>query len=1157
MGALQDYLRGMAVVHATGEAVEETSYYGQVETLLNTIGGRLSPKILCVLTTRNRGAGVPDGGLFLASNAVEKAGREALTARVPERGVLEAKGPAKAVQRIARTQQVQRYLNRYGKVLVTTYREFLLVSLDKDGQPVEGEVFTLASDEPTFWSLANSPSQVTPDLEEHFEDYLKRVLLGDAPLSQPADLAWFLAAYAREGRRRLDTAGAKNLRALKTLRRALEEGLGLRFEGAKGEGFFRSALVQTLFYGIFAAWVVWSESVPAGSTSRFSWRSAQWTLKVPMVRVLFQQLATPATLPVGLDEVLDWTEDALARVDRDLFFEGFESGDAVQYFYEPFLEAYDPELRRQLGVWYTPPEVVRYMVERVHQALREDLGLELGLADDNVHVLDPCTGTGSFLVETVNTIARVLQERHGDALVAQDAKAAALRRVYGFELLPAPFVVAHLNVGLTLERLGAPLVNDERAKIYLTNALTGWSEREQQTPLPFPEFEEERDAAAEVKRVEPILVVIGNPPYNGFAGVSGSEEGGLVEPYKRGLAETWDITKNKLDDLYIRFFRIAERRIAEQTGKGVVCFISNMSWLGDPSTVVMRQRIVKQFDRIYVDNLNGDSRETGKKTPAGLNDPSIFSTRLNPSGIQVGTAISLLVRREAHDDQSFDGSYRDFWGPDKRTLLSYALTRPNEVPSYVQLAPSKENWFRLRRWAPRQGYDRWPSVLDLAALDPLLGLNENRGEALISLDRNQLLDRIGKFLDSETRFEELGESVSGLTKTWARYDPHKVRDRLLNDSPFSEAKVVRFCVKPFDIRWAYVDTTGHLWNESRPELVKAATLGSDFLLLRRRSPRALDGAAFLMSRSLIDQHVMHKDAYVIPYWTANEDSVGEDAHPGGTMSMFTLDGDAEYAEKPAWRPNLSERATTYLSGLGINDVEHSQSSAQLIWQHVLAIGYSPLYLEENDDALHNDWPRVPLPSTYDELIASANLGERVSNLLDIDTTMRPEGSGWLGCIARIQRVDGDSIAPSHGDLAINAGWAVVQTRTQKSGAVSSIVMPGRGHIVIRESSAAEREGASNEERELLGADVIDVYLNDQVYWQGVPEAVWDFKIGGFQVLRKWLSYRDKRVLGRDLTISEAREFTSICLRLTQLILLTPELDRNYLTATGALASETL
>lgn len=1153
MGALRDYLQGLAGIRATGEAVEETSYYGQLETLLNAVGGDLSPKVMCVLTTRNRGAGVPDGGLFIASQAVKGAGRDALVARVPERGVMEVKGPGKDVRRVAHSQQVRKYLARYGKVLVTTYREFLVVGLGEDGQPVVGEAFALAADEQGFWALARAANQVSAQLEGEFDDYLKRALLGDAPLSQPADVAWFLAAYAREARKRLDQADARNLRSLATLRSALEDGLGLRFEGAKGEEFFRSALVQTLFYGVFAAWVVWHESQPPGSQRRFSWKSAQWTLTIPMVRVLFQQLATPASLPVGIDEVLDWTEDALARVDRTAFFRTFEEGSAVQYFYEPFLEAYDPDLRRQLGVWYTPPEVVRYMVARVHQALQEDLGLELGLADENVHVLDPCTGTGSFLVETIETIARVLEARGGDALVAQDAKAAALSRVHGFELLPAPFVIAHLNVGLALERLGAPLISQERAKVYLTNALTGWVETDEHPRLPFPEFEEERDAATGVKRDEPILVILGNPPYNGFAGVSGKEEGNLLEPYKRGLAEEpWEITKNNLDDPYVRFFRVAERRIAEQTGKGIVCYISHFSWLGDPSAVVMREGLVGKFDRIYVDNLNGDSRETGKKTPAGHSDPSIFSTRLNPPGIQVGTAITLLVRQDPHDSDAFGAWYRDFWGVDKRAQLQSRLGEPAEAREYATLTPNKDNWYRLRPWSPRKGYEKWPAVPDLASMDPLLGLNENRSEALISADRDQLLERMAHYLDPDLQLADLDERTKGLTQTWARFDPSKVRNQLLAESPYDPGKVVRYCVKPFDLRWAYVDTASKLWNESRRDLVQAATLGSDFLLLRRRAPRALDGAAFLLSRCLIDQHVMHKDASVIPFYLATRSRRGKNTE-ADAPTLFDIDEAADDA--PAWRPNLSALALDYLAAMGVTDAQTSQSSAQLIWQHVLAVGYSPLYLEENGDAIRHHWPRVPLPGTSEQLMNSARLGRRIADLLDMDTDAATPGTTVAPAVrrtlAQVARVDGKPLTPQDGDLAVTAGWSVKQTREQKSGAISRIVMPGRGRIELRERTEIERDALTAEERDLLGAGVADVYLNERVCWRGVPQAVWDFKIGGFQVLRKWLSYREKIILGRDLTVPEVRQFTSICLRLTELVLLGPQLDANYLTAAGA------
>ena len=325
-----------------------------------------------------------------------------------------------------------------------------------------------------------------------------------------------------------------------------------------------------------------------GERGRFDWRTAVWYMRVPMIQVLFSKVATPMNLGrLDLVEVLDWSGDALNRVDRESFFSRFEEGQAVQYFYELFLQAFDLQLRKELGVWYTPPEIVKYMVARVDTVLREELDMADGLADPNVYILDPCCGTGAYLLEVLRKIDETLKANGADALGGSDLKKAAMERVFGFEILTAPFIVAHLQLGLLLQNLGVPLVEErERVGIYLTNALTGWQppndqgkEKIKQLELNFPELNQEREAADEVKQGKPILVVLGNPPYNAYAGTSPVEEEGLVEVYKQGLIEEWGIKKFNLDDLYVRFFRLAERCISEQTKKGIVCYISNSSWV--------------------------------------------------------------------------------------------------------------------------------------------------------------------------------------------------------------------------------------------------------------------------------------------------------------------------------------------------------------------------------------------------------------------------------------------------------------------------------------------------------------------------------------------------------------------------------------------------
>ena len=212
------------------------------------------------------------------------------------------------------------------------------------------------------------------------------------------------------------------------------------------------------------------------------------------------------------------------------------------------------------------------MVARVDRALRDDLGIADGLAADNVYVLDPCCGTGAYLGEVLRRIALNLRDQGLGALTGARVKQAAMERVFGFEIMPAPFVVAHLQVGLTMQELDAPLADDadERAGVFLTNALTGW-EPTVQKPLPFPELEEERDRAQRVKQDTPVLVILGNPPYNGFAGMAVDEERELSRAY-RTTRRVRRPEGQGLNDLYVRFFshgRAAHSR-EDRTGRGLL-----------------------------------------------------------------------------------------------------------------------------------------------------------------------------------------------------------------------------------------------------------------------------------------------------------------------------------------------------------------------------------------------------------------------------------------------------------------------------------------------------------------------------------------------------------------------------------------------------------
>ena len=545
--AVETYFEDLRRIRASGGATGERSAYTPLANLLTAVGAQLKPKVFGVVELAQQGAGHPDLGLYSAKQVQRGQPREG---QIPEHGVVEVKPVEDDAWLTADGDQVSRYWGRYRLVLVTNYRDFVLVGEDAAGRPAKLETFRLAASAEDFDQQLQQPRAFAGRVGAGLGEYLLRALSHRAALVEPRDLAWLLASYARDGLARVEAAGEAP--SLAAVRGALEEALGVKFEGERGAAFFRSTLVQTLFYGVFSAWVLWARQTPP-PTGRFNWHEAVWHLRAPVLRALFQQLSDPGQLrPLGLVEVLDWTAAALNRVDQAAFFARFNEGEAVPYFYEPFLQAFDPALRKQLGVWYTPAEVVRYMVARVDRALRDDLGIADGLAAENVYVLDPCCGTGAYLAEVLRRIAANLQGRGLGALTGARVKQAALERVFGFEIMPAPFVVAHLQVGLTMQDLDAPLAEDgdERAGVFLTNALTGW-EPTVQKPLPFPELEEERDRAERVKQETPILVILGNPPYNGFCRhVEIHEERQLFEAYRKTRRVRLPESKG-LIDLYV------------------------------------------------------------------------------------------------------------------------------------------------------------------------------------------------------------------------------------------------------------------------------------------------------------------------------------------------------------------------------------------------------------------------------------------------------------------------------------------------------------------------------------------------------------------------------------------------------------------------------
>jgi len=233
MNTLESYFHELRVVRSSGQAVDETSYYGKLETLLNDVGKTLKPKVISVINIKNRGAGIPDGGLFTADQLQKTPLDEVFKGQLPARGCIEVKGTGDNVDTVIKSKQVKKYLDKYGQVLVTNYRDFALVGRDENGNPEKLEAYSLAQNESDFWTISTHKIAETHNVR--FTEYLKRVMLHAAPLASPEDVAWFLASYARDAKARIEGV---DLPALNTVRAALEEALGLKFEGEEGEHSF-------------------------------------------------------------------------------------------------------------------------------------------------------------------------------------------------------------------------------------------------------------------------------------------------------------------------------------------------------------------------------------------------------------------------------------------------------------------------------------------------------------------------------------------------------------------------------------------------------------------------------------------------------------------------------------------------------------------------------------------------------------------------------------------------------------------------------------------------------------------------------------------------------------------------------------------------------
>jgi len=936
-------------------------------------------------------------------------------------GYIEAKDVGLDLERIQDSEQLKRYRASLGNLILTDYLEFRLY---RNGELVHTARLASVMKNGALRKHAEGASEV--------ESLLFAFLDADVPtINNPRELAERMARSARllydlihevfasEGKKGDLHAQFDAFRKVLIGELKVEE--------------FADMYAQTISYGLFAARCNHRGS---GFTRDVAGRDLPKTN--PFLRKLFNTIAG-----ADLDDRIAWAVDdlaqLLARADMAAILEDFgratRQEDPVVHFYETFLAAYNPKLRETRGVYYTPEPVVGFIVRSVDALLKRDFKLSDGLADKvkvkvslevpngkakkkkqfethRVQILDPACGTGTFLHVIVNQIRERFRDKKGmwPSYVSEHL----LPRLYGFELLMAPYAVAHMKLGLLLRETGYDFSTDERLRVFLTNSL---EEAHELAGLPlFAQWlADESAAASEVKREVPIMVVIGNPPYSGHSANKGEWIESLMAEYKRSPELKKPAQAKWLSDDYVKFIRFAQWRI-ERTGYGVLGFITNHSWLDNPTFLDMRASLMATFDDLYLLDLHGNNKKK-EVAPDGIDDKNVFD-------IQQGVAIGLFVKRSIAGAGAQEIHHADLWGP-----------RPSKYAWLAEHDVTTTKWKRFTPSAPKRlfvpqdedllaEYERGKSVVE--AMDqngePAPGIVTTHDEFAISWTRDEAIAKVERFL--ATNSEDEARQIWRLCKQ-DQWNYKRAKQELASGD--WREHVVPILYRPFDVRWTVYDrnVTVH-----RRERVMGHLLTPNRALVLPQQTK--DNWSVLVASHVVG----HKAASRYDISSVIPLELRSTSVEAGSL-------DLGIGQQFNFAPGLLSEWSSLL-GRAV--------TAEEIFAYFYAVMYAPSYRERYAMFLKRDFPRVPFTSDRHVFEQLSRLGHELVEL----HLMRTFGAHEPGFpIAGSNRVE------------------QVERRDQR------------------------------------------VYINPNQYFDRIPNVIWEYDIGGYQVAHRWLKDRKGCLLSFD------------------------------------------
>jgi len=1016
---LQDYLKQIAGIAGKGDAREESYYSALSSLLLDFAHARKNRKIDITILPKKTLAGNPDFRVW--------DGRRHII------GYVEAKTPDEQnLDRIEESQQLNRYRGAFSNLILTNFFEFRLY---RDGKLVDrtqiGRPF-----------VAHQLRLVPPaENQNEFLALLDKFLTFSLPRTYtPRTLAEALACRTHYLREQVLLELATGNGDLTGFYQAFQKHLIT----ALTKEDFADMYAQTVTYGLFAARTRCKEEF----TRRSAFDNIPKTIGI--LRDVFRFVSLQDTGP-ELNWIIDDITDVLAVADvKKVLHEYFAKGrgqDPIMHFYETFLAEYDPKEREQRGVYYTPQEVVSYIVRSLNVILKHVFHKDDGFATDSVTVLDPAAGTLTFPAEAAKLAVNEFSARYGTGGVSELIRRHILKNFYAFELMMAPYAIAHLKIGFLLEELGYALAEDERFKLYLTNTL----EFEELAETKFPgmsSLSEESHAAAAVKKDTPILVILGNPPYSGHSANKGPWISKQIKEYYSVDGKPLGEKNPKwLQDDYVKFIRFAQWKI-DQAGEGVLGFITNHSYLDNPTFRGMRQSLMNSFNQIYILDLHGNKKKK-ERCPDGSEDNNVFD-------IQQGVAVILAVKKHGLKRKV---CHADCWGL-REVKNEWLKARDVETTKWKRLTPKFEFYF----FVPRDerllaGYEQHPRVTNVFPVSSV-GIVTARDSLTIRCTEQEMLDATLQFSNMDPELARRAYDLGLDTRDWKV----KLAQGDLRESDLDKERIVPILYRPFDVRYTYYTGKSRGFHcMPRPEVMRhmmrenmALCIGRAGQVVGREKPWNV----VFCTGSIVDFNLFYRGGNVVfPLYLYPEEVL--------------YNGGDKYERELNIEPRVLESLRAAYRG---------RFQPEDILFYIYAVLYSDTYRLKYAEFLKSDFPRIPFCADYRLFKKMAGLGAELVglHLMKSDTTNR---------------------------------------RTAKfEGKADNLV----GKVLYDEAKKL-------------------VYINATQRFGPIDKEVWEYQVGGYQVMSKWLNDRKNR----RLSVQDIKHYCKAAGAIAETIRLQRKIDLSY------------